>query len=140
MDITINWIAVLLAALSAMVVGSVWYGPAFGKMWIKLANVKRDPHFTAAKATVMYLGTLVTVFVTATVLAYGTVLIHNSSTNDYLLDAVLAGIVLAVGVVATRLYMQDSFEGRRKMLTALNVANVIVTYLVMAVIIGLLPA
>lgn len=140
MDITINWIAVLLAALSSMIVGSIWYGPAFGKQWIKLANVKKDPNFTAAKATRMYLGTLLTVFVTATVLAYGTVLIHNSSANDYLLDAVLAGIVLAVGVVATRLYMQDSFEGRRKMLTALNVANVIVTYLVMAVIIGLLPA
>lgn len=140
MDISINWIAVLLAALSSMIVGSIWYGPAFGKMWIKLANVKKDPNFTARKATVMYLGTLVTVFVTATVLAYVTVLINNSSSNDYLLDAVLAGIVLAVGVVATRLYMQDSFEGRRKMLTALNVANVIVTYLVMAVIIGLLPA
>lgn len=139
MDITVNWIAIILAALSAMIVGSIWYGPAFGKLWTKLAKVKTDPNFPASKMAMLYLGTFITVLISATVLAYMTELINNSSANEYLLDAVFAAIVLSVGVVATRLYMQDSFEGRRKMLTALNVSNVLVTYLVMAVIIGLLP-
>jgi hypothetical protein len=137
--LALNWIAIILAALSAMIVGSIWYGPAFGKMWIKLANVKKDPNFTAGKATIMYLATFVTVLVTATVLAYVTTLIHESTTNSFLLDAVFAAILLSLGTVATRLYMQDSFEGRRKMLSALNISNAIVTYLIMAVIIGLLP-
>jgi hypothetical protein len=31
----INYWAVLVAAVASMVVGSIWYGPLFGKMWIK---------------------------------------------------------------------------------------------------------
>lgn len=29
----INWIAALVAAVSAFVLGGIWYGPVFGKKW-----------------------------------------------------------------------------------------------------------
>ncbi|MCB2067826.1 MAG: DUF1761 domain-containing protein [Erythrobacter sp.] len=29
----VNWLAVFLAALSAFVLGGLWYGPLFGKAW-----------------------------------------------------------------------------------------------------------
>ena len=32
----INFWAVLVAALSSFVIGSLWYGPLFGKTWMKL--------------------------------------------------------------------------------------------------------
>ena len=39
----INYWAVLLATISTMVVGSVWYTPkVFGTRWAKLANVDMD--------------------------------------------------------------------------------------------------
>jgi hypothetical protein len=31
----INWIAFVVAALSTLVVGFLWYGPLFGKAWMK---------------------------------------------------------------------------------------------------------
>lgn len=31
----INFLALFVAALSTLVVGSVWYGPLFGKVWMK---------------------------------------------------------------------------------------------------------
>ncbi len=31
----INWLAIGLATLVPTVVGSIWYGPLFGKLWIK---------------------------------------------------------------------------------------------------------
>lgn len=35
MDISsINWLAVLVATVSAFVVGGIWYGPLFGKAWM----------------------------------------------------------------------------------------------------------
>jgi hypothetical protein len=41
MDVDVNMWAVLLAALSSMVVGSLWYLPAtFGNTWQKLSKVK----------------------------------------------------------------------------------------------------
>ena len=36
---TVNWIAVLVAGISAFVLGGVWYSPAlFGKAWMKENN------------------------------------------------------------------------------------------------------
>ena len=35
-DISINWWAVIVAAVANMVVGYLWYGPVFGKMWKSL--------------------------------------------------------------------------------------------------------
>jgi hypothetical protein len=41
MDVQVNMWAVLLAALSSMVVGSLWYLPTtFGNTWQKLSKVK----------------------------------------------------------------------------------------------------
>jgi hypothetical protein len=32
----VNWIAVVVAAVSAFVAGGIWYGPLFGKKWMTL--------------------------------------------------------------------------------------------------------
>lgn len=32
----INYLAVLVAAIAAVVLGGIWYGPVFGKLWITL--------------------------------------------------------------------------------------------------------
>ncbi len=31
----LNWIAILVAAAAGFVVGGIWYGPLFGKAWMK---------------------------------------------------------------------------------------------------------
>lgn len=39
MDAQINWLAVLVAGISAFVLGGIWYSPAlFGKAWMKEIN------------------------------------------------------------------------------------------------------
>jgi len=44
MDIsTLNWIAVIVAALSNFLIGGLWYSPAlFGKTWMKENNFSED--------------------------------------------------------------------------------------------------
>lgn len=37
----VNWIGVIAAAVSAFVLGGLWYGPLFGKPWLRL-NGKAD--------------------------------------------------------------------------------------------------
>ena len=40
---TINWLAVLVAGISAFVVGGIWYSPAlFGKAWMKDNNFTEE--------------------------------------------------------------------------------------------------
>jgi len=40
MDLTtaigsVNWLSVIIAAISSFLVGGIWYGPLFGKVWMK---------------------------------------------------------------------------------------------------------
>ena len=64
----INIWAVLLATLSSMVVGSVWYTPkVFGNYWMRVAKV--TPSGDAKDAVKPILITLVVSFISAAVLA-----------------------------------------------------------------------
>lgn len=38
----INWIAVLVAAVSAFVLGGIWYGPLFGKKWMAHVGITEE--------------------------------------------------------------------------------------------------
>lgn len=35
----VNWIALIVAALSTLVIGFIWYGPLFGKAWMKETGI-----------------------------------------------------------------------------------------------------
>ncbi len=38
----INWIGVFLGALGGFVLGAIWYGPLFGKTWMKLLGITKE--------------------------------------------------------------------------------------------------
>ncbi len=38
----VNWISVVVAALSGFVIGSLWYGPVFGKAWMALSGMTKE--------------------------------------------------------------------------------------------------
>ncbi|MBX4190815.1 DUF1761 domain-containing protein [Candidatus Saccharibacteria bacterium] len=140
MDVQINMWAVVLAALSSMVVGSLWYIPAvFGNIWQKLSGVKPDrSKMTSGQMAWMYGSVYVASLVTAYVLAHVTFLANNFFHNGFLSDALQTGFWLWLGFTAVRIYTHDMFEMRRKKLTLLNAAHELVTVLVMALIIGLM--
>jgi hypothetical protein len=38
----INWLAILLGALAGFILGALWYGPLFGKAWMKLLGMSKE--------------------------------------------------------------------------------------------------
>lgn len=135
--VEVNYIAVLLAALSAMVVGSVWYTPAvFGKAWMRLANIKPNQKINGIQMTRLYGVAFVIALVTAYVLAHVAYLSNQFFGSTFMQDALTTGFWLWLGFTAARLLMHDMFEGRPGKLTFLNVAHEFVTVMVMALIIG----
>lgn len=139
MDVSVNYLAVLLAAVSSMIVGSVWYARSvFGESWAKLTNV--DMNRTPKRGEMV--GLMVTTFLSSLLMAY--ILAHVSFLaniffkNSFLQDTVTTAFWLWLGFIATRVYMRDTFEGRHKKLTALTVSHELVTVLVMALIIGVM--
>lgn len=141
MDVDVNWLAIALAALSSMVVGSIWYTPAlFGNAWMKMTGLKPEQMRGESSAAMAwkYGSVFVASLVTAYILAHVTFLANKWFGNSYLKDALCTAFWLWLGLTATRFYVHDTFEGRRKKLTIINTMHELVTLLVMALIIGMM--
>ena len=132
----INWLAVLLAAVSSMVVGAIWYAkPVFGRRWMKLSGITdADTQKGAAVALIL---TFIVSFFTAAVLAGSAAIAQHFYEGDFFLNVVLTSIILWIGFTASRMLTHDLFDRRPGSLTALNLGHELVTVVVMGLIIGL---
>jgi hypothetical protein len=132
----INVLAVIIAALSTMVVGTVWYTPkVFGNYWMRTARV--NPSGEAKDAVKPILITLVVSFISAWVLAGSAAIAQEFYGGNFLVNTLITAIILWAGFTASRFVTHDAFEGRPAGLTVLNVAHELVTFLVMGLVIGL---
>ena len=134
----INYWAVIVATLSTMVVGSVWYTPkVFGNRWMKLAKVTPGNDANAAIGPILI--TLVVSFSSAWVLAGASWIAFEFYGGSFLGAAVFTGLILWAGFTAARFITHDAFEGRPAALTIMNIAHELVTVLVMSLILGVWP-
>ena len=136
MDIEVNYLAVLLAAVSSMIVGSIWYAPGvFGNTWMKLAKV--DPSKTTPKQMVVLMGsTFLLSLLTAYVLSHVIVFANRYFGHSFFHDAVSASLWIWLGFVASRMLTHNMFDRRPGKLTLLALGNELVTLALMGVIIG----
>ena len=128
----VNWLAVVVAALIPMVVGSLWYGPLFGKKWLSLVemteeDIKKD--FNAGKS---YGGSTVMAFLMAFVLANVIKLGDPSAASG-----LLWGALLWVGIVVPYGFQYVAWENRKTGLFALSIAYNLVVLLIMGLILAL---
>jgi hypothetical protein len=139
MDVAINNWAVFAAALSSMIVGSLWYMPAvLGRPWVALTGRHMDQRPGGYEMGIMYGSTFVASLITAYVIAYAAFLFNYFSHSVFLFDALAIAFWLWLGLTATRIYVHDTFEGRPGKLTLLTVGHELLTVLIMAFIIGVM--
>ncbi|GAB3552468.1 hypothetical protein GCM10027404_23070 [Arthrobacter tumbae] len=132
----INVLAVIIATLSTMVVGTIWYTPkVFGNYWMRTAKV--NPSGDGKDAVKPILITVVVSFISAWVLAGSAAIAQEFYGGNFLLNTLITAVILWAGFTATRFATHDAFEGRPVGLTILNSAHELVTFIVMALIIGL---
>src|SRR5437867_3970847 len=75
MEVDINYMAVGAAALSQVVLGFLWYGPLFGKMWMKMmglgqADMDKAKGGMSKSYALMLVGSLVGAYVLAHFVQY----------------------------------------------------------------------
>jgi len=88
----INVWAVVVAAVSTMVVGSIWYMPkVFGNYWMKTANVSPGGGKDAVRPIIL---TLIVSFVSAWVLAGAAAIAQNFYGGSFLWNSVLTALIL----------------------------------------------
>ena len=134
----INYWAVLIATIAAIVIGSIWYTPkVFGDRWKRWADVK-DPQ-TSAEAWLPILVSIALAFLLAWVLAGSVAIAWHFYGGSYFSSAIVTGLTLWAGFTAGRLITHEVFMGRPSQLTILNVSYELVLVVVMSVIIGVWP-
>lgn len=136
-DVEVNYLAVVLAALSTMVVGSIWYAkPVFGKSWMGFVGLS-DKDIKEGSMAPMFI-TMVVSLISAFVLAGFAFMANQVMGNSFLEDSLMVGFAAWLGFTAARFITHDAFEMRRKKLTLINISNEFVTIMVMALVIGLM--
>jgi hypothetical protein len=139
MEAQLSWLAIILAAISSLVIGAIWYAPfAFGKQWQKLAKLsdKEIKNGSSASMVIAAIGGLLTAYVVAHITFISAQFYTNVS---FLMSGVFTGFFLWLGIAATTLAIHDGFELKPPKLTLIKITSQLVTLLVMGVIIGLLP-
>lgn len=137
MSVDVNYLAVLLAAVASMIVGSIWYAQSvFGRRWAKLAKIKMDGDVTFGNMAPLLLQTFVASLITAFVLAHLIFIAHNFFGNSWLSDALQTAFWAWLGLTAARIFVHDVFESRPKQLTLITVSHELVTLLAMGAVLG----
>jgi hypothetical protein len=129
--IPINWLAVIVAVVIRMAVGSVWYSPVlFVKPWQALTGVTPE----SIKAG---LGKAIGVdIVMSIVMAFAMANIVGASGITDWLNGTLAGLWLWLGfVLATQLPLW-AYENRPLKLVAINVGSNLVSMVLMGAVLG----
>ena len=129
MEVEINWFAVLAASLVGFAVGVVWYGPLFGKAWMKIVGLTEED---VAKVNMgkIYVMCLVLELIMATNLA---MFLGPDST---LLTGTLYGFLTGFGWVALALAINAMFEQKSLNYMLINGGYWSVVFTLMGLILG----
>ena len=129
---TVNYLAVIAAALVTFLVGGVWYSPLlFDKPWRglnALSEAQMKAGHTGLIFGLSFLAALVGAFVLALFLA--------GPTTDAV-AGLMAGLLVGVGWVATAMLTTFLFERRPLALWGIDAAYHVLTFGLMGLIIGL---
>ena len=129
--IEVNHLAIFAAGFIPMIVGALWYGPLFGKRWLKLMGTTQEEiarDFNPVKTHgVSFLLALATAFGLAVLLDGFSGVLHG----------VHAALVAVIAFVLPVGYQTVAFEKRKAGLFALNLGYNFVAILGQAILLSL---
>ena len=131
----VNYIALFIAGVANMVVGSIWYGPLFGKMWMKLAGLsKKDIEGSKDKMPMMYGTSFVASLVTAYILA----MLVNFLNVVTVVGGVKLGFFVWLGFAGATSLPHYLFSGWSLKLFKINTGYTLASLVVMGAIIAMM--
>ena len=126
-------VEIIGAAIVAFVVGAIWHGPLFGKVWMKMMNItpKITKKMKCSPTKSMTLG-----FVSVIVAAYVLNMFLLILGADTVKEAVIAAFILWLGFSAPIVFGSYLWENRSFKLTAFNGFYRLVELAVLAIVLA----
>lgn len=131
--VSVSWLGIVLAVAAAMIIGSIWYGPLFGKKWMKLVGLKRGESSPTGPMLIMLALAIIQAFVMSHFIVYvGYFYTGYSGLSVGLLTGIWAfiGFILPV-LVSNAVFAKGSME-----LLKINLGNQLITLLAIGAILG----
>jgi hypothetical protein len=125
----LNWLAIIAAAVSAFLLGGIWYGPLFKNAWCREAGM--DPNAKPGHPGRVF----GVAFVASLVAAFGFACFVGA--KPALLDAVHAGLFIGVMYVATSFGINYAFAQRSFKLWAIDGGYHTLQFMLYGVVLGL---
>lgn len=114
MDLDVNWLAVLAAAVAHQALGGLWYGVLFRDTWLRVMGKTAEEIRTEGGGGEMAYG-VVASFVSALAMALILTLVDDPSAGD----GIAVGAVAGLGLVAASTFMNGVYEQKPPVLSAL---------------------
>ncbi len=132
MDIsTLNWVAIIVAALSNFLVGGLWYSQLlFGKLWMKENNFTEDELRKGNMPKIFGL-----TFVFSFIMAFNLAMYLNDAGTTTSWGAI-AGFLAGSGWVAMSIFVIGQFERKSTKYMLIHAGYVTVSFILMGLIIG----
>lgn len=127
-----NWLSFILAILIPMIVGSLWYGPLFGRIWMNMMNLTEERIKETLNPVKSYGGSFIGSIFTAYVLS----LLINYTGFNTLSGGILIGFVVWIGFALPMGWQSVAWEDKGLGLYVLNQAYNLLVFLLMGGLIG----
>ena len=126
---TVNFLAVFVAAISAFVVGGIWYGPLFSKPWQALMGLS-DEKIQSGHPAMVFGPALVLTLVQATALA------ALLGPGAGAINGLATAVMIAVLFIATSVGVNYLFARHPRKLFFIDAGYIVTEFAVMGLIIG----
>jgi len=127
---SINYFAVLVAALSAFIIGGLWYSVLFAKSWM-FENKFKEETLKNSNMAKIFCGA----FILSLIISFVLALFLGPDRN--VLIGTLAGLMAGLFFVATAMGITYLFERKSMKLFLINAGYHVITFTVMGLILGM---
>jgi hypothetical protein len=129
-SVSLNHLAIITAAIVAFVIGGAWYGPLFGRAWMREVGLTPEAAAAGNQAKIFGLA-----FLYSLVMAYNLGFFLGDPSIGIGMGAAY-GFATGFGWIAMGLFIVGLFERRSAKLMLVNGGYMTVTLTVMGLIIG----
>jgi hypothetical protein len=128
---SINYLAVIVAALSSFIIGWIWYGPLFGKSWMRLHGfTEKDLKEGSLSMPVIMIVNYIATALAALAIA---MFIGPEANAGF---GIFAGLMIAVFWIGTSRLNDVLYERKPWGLFFINVGYTLIIYVIMGAILG----
>ena len=128
----INYLAVFVCAVMYFLLGWLWYGVLFGQRWMALEGITMAQETSGAAAE-----QFLTSFLLALLMAYVLANVCTWRKTNTASGGAAIGVLLWIGFIGPVTFTTNMYEGRPKLLFAINNFYPLVGLWLMGIVLGL---